>query len=278
MASPFYLTRHMRDVLPPARLAVARALALDSLNPDAHLAQAAIRFELYDWAAADTEARRAIALDSLNAIAHWRLGFAFSNQGRITEALAAFTRARELDPLAPIILAWEGVTLASVGRTDEGIRKVVRAHELAPSVVPIRTIMLAAFSFAGRDREGADRAAALAGTLSDPMYLGLMSLALAKGGRMREAVEIAQRLERMDDDIRGIWYSRLSSRLVLGDTSGALSALEAAAAGDGDLVPSIILANPWYDAIRTTPRFRTAMRRYHLENSPLVQPRAGRGC
>jgi serine/threonine-protein kinase len=277
MASPFYITRHMREVLPTARVAVARALALDPLNPDAHIAQAAIRFELYEWGAAEKEVRRAIALDSLNAIAHWRLGFAFSNQGRIAEALAAFTRARELDPLAPILLAWEGVTLASVGRTDEGIRKVVRAHELAPSVVPIQTIMLAAFSFANRDREGADRAAALARALSDPMYLGSMSLALAKGGRIREAMEIAQRLERMDDDIRGICYGRLSSRLVRGDTSGALSALEAAAAGDGDLVPSIILANPWYDAIRTTPRFRAAMRRYHLEDSPLVQPRAGRG-
>ena len=64
-----------------------------------------------------------------------------------------------------------------------------------------------------------------------------MSLALAKGGRVREARAIAQRLERMDDDVRGVWYGRLSSRLALGDTSGALSALEAAAAGDGDLVP-----------------------------------------
>ncbi|MBC7562199.1 MAG: hypothetical protein H7305_04715 [Gemmatimonadaceae bacterium] len=59
MASPFYLARHMREVLPTARVAAARALALDPLNPDAHLAQAAIRFELYEWAAAEKEVRRA---------------------------------------------------------------------------------------------------------------------------------------------------------------------------------------------------------------------------
>ena len=69
----------------------------------------------------------------------------------------------------------------------------------------------------------------------------------------------------------------MGSRLALGDTSGALAALEAAAAGDGDLVAGNVLASPWYDAIRTTPRFRDAMRRYHLENSLPVQPRAGRG-
>ena len=278
MVSPYYnVTRHVRDVLSPARLAAARALALDSLNPDVHIALSAIRAEVYDWAAAEAEARRAIALDSLNANAHLRLGFALSNEGRATDALMAFTRARELDPLSPIVLAWEGATLASVGKFDEGVANAVRAHELAPSVLPIQTFMLGTFSYAGRDREGADRAAALAGATSDPMYLGAMSLALAKGGRLREAQVIAQRLERVDDDVRGVWLGRLSSRLVLGDTSGALSALEAAAAGDGDLVPSIGLANPWFDVIRTTTRFRAAMRRYHLENSPFVQPGAGRG-
>jgi hypothetical protein len=63
---------------------------------------------------------------------------------------------------------------------------------------------------------------------------------------------------------------------VTGDTSGALAALEAAAAIDGDLVPSNILTNPWFDAIRTTPRFKAAMKRYNLENSPLVQANGGR--
>ncbi len=108
------------------------------------------------------------------------------------------------------------------------------------------------------------------------MYLGGMSRSLAKGGRTREAKIIAQRLERMGDDVRGVWYGRMSSRLVFGDTSGALAALEAAAAGDGDLVPSVILANPWFDPIRTHPRFRAAMKRYHLESSPLVQPNSAR--
>ena len=108
------------------------------------------------------------------------------------------------------------------------------------------------------------------------MHLGSQSLALAKDGRIGEALEIAQRLERMDDDIRGIWYGRLSSRLVRGDTSGALSALEAAAAGDGDLVLSIIPANPRSDAIRATPHACAAMRRYQPEDAPLVPRRAGR--
>lgn len=104
--------------------------------------------------------------------------------------------------------------------------------------------MLSAILFAGRDREGAELAVALVRAVSDPMHLGNMSLALAKGGRMCEARVIAQRLERVDDDVRGVRHGRLSSRLALGDTSGALSAPEAAAAGDGDLVPSLSLASP----------------------------------
>ena len=276
MGTPYYALRHMRDVLPAARQAAARALALDSLNPDVHIALSAIASELFDWATAEREVRRAIALDSLSSIAHWRLGFTLSNQGRVAEALTACTRARELDPLSAIILAWEGVTLANAGRFEEGVAQAIRAHDLAPTVAPIQTIMLSALAIAGRDREGAERAAALAPLLSDPMYLGGMSRALAKGGRTREATLIAQRLERTGDDVRGVWYGRLSSRLAVDDTSGALAALEAAAAGEGDLVPSIILANPWYDPIRTTPRFRAAMQRYHLENSPLVRPGGGR--
>ncbi len=134
MATPYYVPRHMRDVIPTARLAGARALALDSLNPDGHIALSAIASELFDWALAEREIRRAIALDSLSSIAHWRLGFNLANQGHMVDALAAFTRARELDPLSPIILVWEGVTLASTGRFDQGVAQAVRAHDLAPTV------------------------------------------------------------------------------------------------------------------------------------------------
>lgn len=143
-------------------------------------------------------------------------------------------------------------TLANAGRFDQGVTTAVRAHELAPTVVPIQAIMLSAFLFAGRDHEGAERAVALVRAVSDPMHLGNMSLALATGGRMREARVIAQRLEVEDEDVRGVWHGRLSSRLALGDTSGALSAPEAAAAENGDLVPSLILASPWYVVIRTS--------------------------
>ncbi|WP_053333874.1 serine/threonine-protein kinase [Gemmatimonas phototrophica] len=276
MATPYYVLRHMRDVLPVARVAAARALALDSLNPDVHIALSAIAAEEFDWANAEREAKRAISLDSTNSIAYWRLGFNRSNQGRVADALVAFTRARVLDPLSAIILAWEGATLASAGRFDEGVALAIRAHDLAPTVAPIQTIMLTALAMAGRHAEGAERAAKLAPLVSDPMYLGGMARALAMGGQLGEATRISQRLERMGDDVRGVWYGRLSSRLVTGDTSGALAALEAAAASDGDLVPSVILANPWFDAIRTAPRFKAAMKRYNLENSPLVQANGGR--
>jgi serine/threonine-protein kinase len=276
MATPYYALRHMRDVIPVARVAAARALALDSLNPDVHIALSAIAAEEFDWANAEREAKRAIALDSTSSIAHWRLGFNRSNQGRVADALVAFTRARELDPLSGIILAWEGATMASAGRFDEGVALAIRAHDLAPTVAPIQTIMLSAFAMAGRHSEGAERAAKLAPLVSDPLYLAPMARALAVGGQVGEATRISQRLERLGNDVRGVWYGRMSSRLVTGDTSGALAALEAAAASDGDLVPSVILANPWFDVIRTTPRFKAAMKRYKLENSPLVQASGGR--
>jgi len=276
MATPYYALRHMRDVIPVARVAAARALALDSLNPDVHIALSAIAAEEFDWANAERQAKRANALDSTNSIASWRLGFNRSNQGRVADALVAFTRARELDPLSGIILAWEGATLASAGRFGEGVAVAIRAHDLAPTVMPIQTIMLSTFAMAGRHAEAAERAAELAPLVSDPMYLGGMARSLAAVGKLREASSIAQRLERMGNDVRGVWYGRMSSRLVTGDTSGALTALEAAAAIDGDLVPSVILANPWYDGIRTTPRFTAAMKRYNLENSPLVQTNGGR--
>jgi hypothetical protein len=166
--------------------------------------------------------------------------------------------------------------MASAGRFDEGVALAIRAHDLAPTVAPIQTIMLSAFAMAGRHSEGAERAAKLAPLVSDPLYLAPMARALAVGGQVGEATRISQRLERLGNDVRGVWYGRMSSRLVTGDTSGSLAALEAAAAIDGDLVPSVILANPWYDGIRTTPRFKAAMKRYKLENSPLVQASGGR--
>jgi hypothetical protein len=103
-----------------------------------------------------------------------------------------------------------------------------------------------------------------------------VATAFARGGRATEAAAIAQQLERAPNDAHGVWYARLESRLGRGDTAGALDALEAAAAGDGDNVPALLLSTSWYDPIRASPRFRAALARYRLENSPLTRVGGGR--
>ncbi|MBY0491847.1 MAG: protein kinase [Gemmatimonadaceae bacterium] len=275
--SPFFQLVHPRDAIPIAESAARRALALDSLSTEGHTALAAIAHARLDWDLAEREAQRAIALDSLNTIAHWQLGFRAANYGDIAAAKRAFERVRDLDPMFATGLVYLGLTEVLAGQREQGIRDAVRAHELTPSVLSGQGMLLLTLLAAGENARAAEYATRFAETTDDPMRLGLLVLAMRRGGKVALAAPIEKRVDALPDNVRGVWNSRFLARFARGDTAGALDALERASAGDGDLIYSNVLVSPLFDPMRTQPRFQAALARLHLENSPVragLTPRA----
>jgi tetratricopeptide (TPR) repeat protein len=260
---------HPRDAIRVADAAVRRALALDSLSPEAHVALAAVAHSRLDWATAERIAQRAVQLDSLNPIAHWQLGFAALNHGDVSLALRAFQRSRALDPMFATAVFYLGLTEVLSGQTAQGVRNAVLGHELAPALPSGQSVLLLTLMTAGENARAAAYAAQFAERTDDPFRLGMVALALRRGGKVTQAAALERRIEEAPDDVRGVWNGRFLARLGTRDDAGALDAMERAGAGDGDLLQANVLISPIFDGIRAQPRFQAALTRFHLDDSPI---------
>src|SRR5207253_11487792 len=99
-----------REVMPKAKEAALRALAIDNALGEAHASLAYITFFYdWDWPAAEREFKRAIELNPNDADAHHHYSHYLMGQGRIEESLTQSKRALELSPfdmLLNVHLAW----------------------------------------------------------------------------------------------------------------------------------------------------------------------------
>jgi tetratricopeptide (TPR) repeat protein len=134
------------DVMPSARSAAIRALALDSTLAVAHTALGLVRF-LYDW--------------------EW------------SGADSAFQRALVINPNRPDTRRWYAHLLVAVGRSDEGLAHARRALELSPLVAETLEHLGWQHLYArryGDARESLDRALAVDSSLAGARYLlGLLA-------------------------------------------------------------------------------------------------------
>jgi eukaryotic-like serine/threonine-protein kinase len=93
-----------RQVMPKAKEAALKALALDDTLAEAHASMGQVaRYYDYDFATAEREYRRAIELNPNYATAHQWLAEQLSALKRADEAIPEMRRALELDPLSLII-------------------------------------------------------------------------------------------------------------------------------------------------------------------------------
>jgi DNA-binding SARP family transcriptional activator len=103
------------DYMDSARIAVARALTLDSTLSQAHTTVASLFTDAADWDSAEREYRRAIALEPANALAHH----------------------------------WYAIFLATLDRRDEALREIRLAHRLDSLSGPLNRALSQIESFAG---------------------------------------------------------------------------------------------------------------------------------
>jgi tetratricopeptide (TPR) repeat protein len=101
------------EIMPPARAALAKALQLDPKLADAHLATAAIAYNLdYDWDKAGAEYALGLQLAPGNADAHTSYASYLSTMGRFPEALKEQAQAQALAPSAQADFAFARIHYA----------------------------------------------------------------------------------------------------------------------------------------------------------------------
>jgi TolB-like protein/tRNA A-37 threonylcarbamoyl transferase component Bud32/tetratricopeptide (TPR) repeat protein len=274
--TPYYSTQTMHEVLPRARAAAERAVALDSTLPEAHAALGHVHTEAFEWQDAERELRRATALGPDNAELFFRLGFMLFTTGRVHEAITAFDRARALDPFYSMAAAYSAWSMALAGRSEEATAEARRSLELDPTNEAIANTYDGTLIETGHSVEAVAFAQKMAPTATDIRRLGFYGMVLAKGGATDEARAILRRVDALPDGTWGKLSAQTRLDLTLGDTARALTAMERAAAGDGDLILAAIFSAPHFDAVRKSARFAAVLRRFNLDVARLTAPDGGR--
>ncbi len=116
-----------------AERAARRAVALDSLLPDAHAALAVALFHNVQLSAALASIDHAIALDPSAALFHKDRGEILLSQGRVSEAGEAMHRAVALDPLVPVMQADLAMWFVAARQYDSAMATITHTMELDPA-------------------------------------------------------------------------------------------------------------------------------------------------
>jgi DNA-binding winged helix-turn-helix (wHTH) protein/Tfp pilus assembly protein PilF len=251
------------DVVPMARAAASRAVALDDTLAEAHTSLAVIAQD-YDWdfAAAEREYRRALALDSTYATAHHWYGELLGFLGRFDEAFTELDRARELDPLSLIIATDRATVMLYARQYDRAVEEFRRVLSVDPNFSRAAMITYA-YVWDGLFAEAIAQAETRYAMNDAPWDWALLTYVYGRAGRVAQAQPTLHKLEDLSRHQRIDPAAAIVAYLGVGDKPRALSLLETAV---DEHSPSVIAlkVDPLYDDLRTDPRFTDLLRRVRL--------------
>lgn len=265
----FKLTAHHEvapgAVVPEARAALLRALALDSTLADAHASLGyLLTFHEGAWAAAESRFRRALALDARNGRAHLWYAWLLAAHGRHAEALREIRLARSLEPFDPWIAVRVGTMryLAGdfVGAADECRRVAEQNPGFALAHRQLGEALLQQPGSVAAGVAELQRAAALAPTTETRARL---AYGLARAGSEAKARRLLAALEREAARAHTSPVERARVYVGLGERGRALELLERADdAGVSAL--KLVAVDPAFAPLRAEPRFRALRERLGL--------------
>ena len=267
--SPSYLDNRISDVLPRALDAAARAVRLDSTLSAAHLALGYAYAEEYDWPHAETELRRAVALDPGAAEPRFRLSYLLLNMRRAREAIPVLEQAKARDPMYFLISSYLGAAHIGVGQVAEGLIEEHRGVELEPESSAALSLMTAGYAQANMPDSAKVLARRLLRIPGIAARSGMAAYVLARSGERKEAEAVTARLAALPERTWSRSTALAMAYAGLGDTERAITYMERAAAGDGDLL--VLYGNPLTEQIPRSARTDSVWRRFNLDPALLAE-------
>lgn len=264
------------DVMPRARDAAERALALDPASPEALCARGCVHasFE-WEWADATRDFEAALAAHPHYPTAHqWYASTVLVPQGRFADAHAALIRARDLDPLALSIAVSRAAAHYYERRAAEAIAQSREALQLDDRFVMGHYFLGLALELAGALPEAEAslaRAVELGGGGEAMAALGQVQ---ARRGNPADARRILARLEEeaRTGYLSPVLLAQLATRL--GEVDRAMDWLHRARdARSADLI--WIGVRPVFDPLRSAREFQQLTGTLGLAPSDGPTPDAG---
>jgi DNA-binding winged helix-turn-helix (wHTH) protein/tetratricopeptide (TPR) repeat protein len=250
------------EVLPKAKEAALRAVAIDDNLAEAHSSLGLVRvYYDHDWRGAETAFRRALELDPNLVSAHQRFGSYLTFMGRFDEAIKHYETALELDPFSLQINMNLATTYYLKGEYERAVNLLNETIELEPNYMPTH-FLLALVRIQEKRLPEAIAEFQLIYKLDEEAYLalGFMGYAHALAGEIAEAETLLNILQ--DISLRKYVspYSMLVIHLALGSKRRVFELLNQLYEECNDWLVWLKVS-PELESLRDDPRFKDLLRR-----------------
>jgi tetratricopeptide (TPR) repeat protein len=251
------------EILPPAKAALLKALALDKNLAEAHRALAALYYNVeYDWEKAEREYKLVLRLAPDNTSAHMGYAAYLSSMGRFDEALVEAKRANDLAPsiATDIILARIYYSMHSF---DEAARYSRESLKKGENVLGHFFLGFVYVAQKKQDEAIAEFKTAAGFSNNGGAWAGL-AYGYAMGGRKDEALKIVEELKTTHTKGLIVPYRLAAVYLALGDKDQALAWLRKDYEERGNWMNQLKV-DPVMDPLRSDPRFKKLMRQMRFK-------------
>ena len=253
-----------REVMPKARVAAEKALALDESLSEAHATLGQVLFT-YEWKRDEglRELRRAIELNPNNQNAqHW-YAMAHGGLGLFDASLELIERALAIDPLAVMVNANVGFLLYRAGRVDEAIAKLRHTVEMEPGFVMTRYRLGLALEAKGLYEEAIREFETMRPSATEPLALTAIARTRALMGDRDRARQLLTEILGIARDTYVPAATIADIHVALGDHDRAIEYL-ALSVEERAIVAMWINSERHWDPLRSHPGFAALQRRVGL--------------
>ena len=244
-----------------------RALEIDNTRAETHALLGQFhKLAEYNWDEVEREMALALRLDPNSPLVRMRYAVsALMPHGRVEEAASELERALELDPLSLLPRLWLGIMLSLGRHYERGIEEGRKLLDLDPNYGPAHFLLACCYRNQEQFQQAVTcqrRVVELTGGAA--FSLGWLGLPLAQNGDTAAARDILRRLHGMAAEGYVPPSSFALIHLGLGEMDAAFEWLNRAV-DECDQFMMPIKTYPFFDPLRSDPRFAALLRKMNLE-------------
>jgi serine/threonine protein kinase/tetratricopeptide (TPR) repeat protein len=253
-----------REIIPKVEAVAAKALQLDDTLAEAHTSLAWSKFHEWDWMGAEKEFKRAIELNQTYPTAHALYGEYLMALARFRDGELEMERADQLNPVSPVLNLALGYRLYYAHQYPQAIEQCQKTLAIDPSFVMAHVCLGRSYEQANMFPEAiAELRKGLDLSDGDTNELAALGRALAASGQPGEARKVLNQLQERSQQtyVQPMWIAVID--LALGDKEQAFDWMQKAYA-DRSSWMIYLKIDPYFDSVRSEPRFADLLRRVGL--------------
>ncbi|MEY2545855.1 MAG: hypothetical protein QOG48_972 [Verrucomicrobiota bacterium] len=259
------------DGHPRSQAAALKALALDERDPEAHAYFGETKRILnYDFKGEGAELKRALEIDPNSAPAHLFMALYQSVDGNRDDAIKEIRTAIRLDPLSPLIGTMAVYIYVANDRLDEALAEAKRTMEIDPNYIYFEPNLALVYREQGKLREALEIYQRLEQTRHEPS--GGLAITYARLGRKEEARNSLRELIRVANSKYFAGEVIASVYVALGENDEAMRWINRAVEEHSGAIHGISVARE-FRPLRFDPRFAEVLRRIGLDPAKILQDR-----